>query len=204
MCDSLLERINGLNVGAKNDITPGSRSSRPTFHGLLLDLHKRNSNVPTCPRPKGTIYWTRQEWHQEYQNGRGILSVSRRPNESTPGQGRQGTSKGSTPFIIGSDGYIADRARQGQMRGHMQSLRQTLAFFKLAPTRWPKATSLAKEFIALSMCLEYEEFRLCDKGRKADAFATRHYPNWKGNPHPATIKNEIRQEGPVSATRKAV
>jgi hypothetical protein len=205
MHNSLPERINSSSIDTKHNTTTASHSSRSTFHDLLLDLRKRNLEIPSCPRPKGTFYWTREEWHQEYQNGRGVLSVSRRPNESATGQGRQGTSKGSTPFIIGTDSYIVDSTRQGRMRDHMQSLWQTLAFFGLAPTSWSKATSLATEFIALSMRLEYEEFRLCDKDWKADAFATRHYPNWKGNPHSASIKNEeVKLEELISSAQKAV
>jgi hypothetical protein len=69
MYNSLLERINSSSIDTKHNTTTASHSSRPTFHDLLLDLRKRNLEIPSCPRPKGTFYWTREEWHQEYQNG---------------------------------------------------------------------------------------------------------------------------------------
>ncbi|KIJ11542.1 hypothetical protein PAXINDRAFT_15541 [Paxillus involutus ATCC 200175] len=126
--DTLLERVSTL-------VTTTNHTG-DAFLELIKQAREEDAKLPGSKSDNycGTFYWTREEWMNEYQSGRGVLSVNK------------GNSPGSALYIVGVDGLVASEQLQARMSWQKAStlaceyvyLRMCLEFveFRLCNNNW--------------------------------------------------------------------
>lgn len=161
----------------------GSGSQDP-FLELYRMARDADKTLPTYQREDyhGTYYWTKEEWHREYQNGRGVLTV------------KKSSKSGATNYLVAEDGIVASESEQQKMRNQLHAAWRTLLDQGLAPTTWMAADIRALEFIRFTMRQSFIHFRLCDGYWKIDTFASRHYPQWTSRPKEDHHRVKVKRE----------
>ncbi|KAG2102257.1 uncharacterized protein F5147DRAFT_776406 [Suillus discolor] len=216
-----LLKENNTNLEARNQLLQiklsqleGELENSKCMYDKLLDC--LNSLSTTTPPPSmvpisdpfiavvqashyhDVVYWNRDKYMDDYDNGRGTLRT------------HANDSSGKHGFLEDEDGVICSQKRQQEMHKYQMQLWHTLRRYNHAPVTWMKIDSLAAEYFRCSMRTKFIELCLCHRDWKTDLLAICHYSQWSDRPRTddmIIIKQEapncrVKQEFQPSSTKR--
>ncbi|KIL54806.1 hypothetical protein M378DRAFT_18535 [Amanita muscaria Koide BX008] len=167
-----------------------SGACEKTAFSAYPPLQNTRTKLPQLDQPEypDVNFWTRELWdkHCAYNKGKtnGLAQTAGkrgRPAKRTSDEVEDNEEVTKHPYIETVEGRPVSGLHLHRIGVKARSIWTSLANRGLAPEKFKKMDSAAKEYYFTEMCNEFFELRLCSDFWKLELWSSKNYPSWSQN-----------------------